>query len=118
MQHLLRVVPVVGLLTRVEDFKPVLNADEVDAIFDVPLEMFLKKDDYRYLERQWKGCKYICHLFDFKSSEPDQGNFLIGGLTASILIRAASIIYQRSPSFTQLLPDFTQLLQSLNHILL
>lgn len=35
----------------------------------------------------------------------------MGGLTASILIRAASIIYCRSPSFTQLLPDFTDQLQ-------
>lgn len=42
MQHLLTVVPVVGLLSRVEEFKPLLNADEVDAIFDVPLDMFLK----------------------------------------------------------------------------
>lgn len=42
MQHQLRVVPVVGLLSRIEDFKPVPNIDEVDAVFDVPLEMFLK----------------------------------------------------------------------------
>lgn len=42
MQHLLRVVPVVGLLAKKEDFRPSLNTDEVDAIFDVPLEMFLK----------------------------------------------------------------------------
>lgn len=42
VQHLLTVVPVVGLLAKVEEFKPLLNADEVDAIFDVPLEMFLQ----------------------------------------------------------------------------
>jgi hypothetical protein len=42
MQHLLKVVPVVGLLARKADFRPSLNTDEVDAIFDVPLEMFLK----------------------------------------------------------------------------
>ncbi|KAJ6968969.1 nudix hydrolase 15 [Populus alba x Populus x berolinensis] len=41
-QHQLKVVPVVGLLARVEDFKPVLNTNEVDTLFDVPLEMFLK----------------------------------------------------------------------------
>ncbi|XP_012831778.1 PREDICTED: nudix hydrolase 15, mitochondrial-like, partial [Erythranthe guttata] len=40
--NLLRVVPVVGLLSRIQDFKPVLNPDEVDAIFDAPLEMFLQ----------------------------------------------------------------------------
>lgn len=42
MQHQVSVVPVIGLLARTEDFKPVLNTDEVDVIFDVPLEMFLK----------------------------------------------------------------------------
>lgn len=42
VQHLLTVVPVIGLVSRIEDFKPLLNTDEVDAIFDVPLEMFLK----------------------------------------------------------------------------
>jgi hypothetical protein len=33
---------VVGLLASKGDFKPLLNIDEVDAIFDAPLEMFLK----------------------------------------------------------------------------
>lgn len=42
LQNLLTVVPVVGLLSRVEDFKPVINEDEVDAMFDAPLEMFLE----------------------------------------------------------------------------
>ena len=32
----------VGLLARKGDFRPSLNIDEVDAIFDVPLEMFLE----------------------------------------------------------------------------
>ncbi|KAG8047086.1 hypothetical protein GUJ93_ZPchr0008g13744 [Zizania palustris] len=41
-KHLLVVVPVVGILSDVQAFKPVLNVDEVDSIFDVPLEMFLK----------------------------------------------------------------------------
>lgn len=42
LQNLLTVVPVIGLLSRIEDFKPVVNADEVDALFDAPLEMFLQ----------------------------------------------------------------------------
>ena len=33
--------PVVGLLARKGDFRPLLNIDEVDAIFNVPMEMFL-----------------------------------------------------------------------------
>lgn len=41
-QHLLVVVPIVGIVSDIEGFKPVLNIHEVDDIFDVPLEMFLK----------------------------------------------------------------------------
>nr|ABK21420.1 unknown [Picea sitchensis] len=41
-KYLLRVVPVVGLLPDRKSFKPVINPGEVDAIFDAPLEMFLK----------------------------------------------------------------------------
>jgi len=41
-QHLLVVVPIIGILSDINAFKPVLNAAEVDKIFDVPLEMFLK----------------------------------------------------------------------------
>lgn len=36
------VVPVLGLLSSKEAFNPTPNAAEVDAVFDVPLEMFLK----------------------------------------------------------------------------
>ncbi|KAK9290727.1 hypothetical protein L1049_008901 [Liquidambar formosana] len=110
-EHLLRVVPVVGLLSRREDFKPALNTDEVDDIFDVPLEMFLEEDNHRYGEREWMGWKYILHLFDYES---EQGGFLIWGLTAGILIRAASVVYQRIPSFTHHLPDFQQLQRALH----
>lgn len=105
--NLLTVVPVIGLLSRVDDFKPVLNADEVDAIFDAPLEMFLEEDGrHKRLEKEWEGWKYACHIFELAS---EQGDFIVGGLTASILIHAASIIYQRSPSFDQNLQDFSQL---------
>ena len=42
MQHLLRVVPVVGILSNIKAFNPAPNADEVEAVFDAPLEMFIK----------------------------------------------------------------------------
>ncbi|KAL2557873.1 nudix hydrolase 15 [Forsythia ovata] len=109
--HLLTVVPVVGLLSRVTEYEPVLNANEVDAIFNVPLEMFLKEDSHRCVEKEWRDWKYVCHVFEFES---DQETFLIGGLTASILIQAASIIYQRPPTFEENLPDFSQLQWELN----
>lgn len=112
-QHQLRVVPVVGLLSRIEDFKPVPNTDEVDAVFDVPLEMFLKEENHRCEEREWMGWKYALHLFDFES---EQGIFLIWGFTANILIRTASIVYQRIPSFSEHLPNFQQLQRALNNV--
>nr|XP_016432415.1 PREDICTED: nudix hydrolase 15, mitochondrial-like [Nicotiana tabacum] len=111
--HLLTVVPVVGLLSRVEEFKPALNADEVDAIFDVPLDMFLKEDNHRRLEKEWGRLKYVCHIFEYESPNK-QEIFHIGGLTASILIHAASVIYQEPPSFSEYLPDFSQLQFTLN----
>ncbi|KAK6120236.1 hypothetical protein DH2020_045927 [Rehmannia glutinosa] len=109
--NLLTVVPVIGILSNVGDFKPVLNADEVDAIFDAPLEMFLQEDGHKCVEKEWEGWKYACHIFEL---EAEQGNFVVGGLTASILIHAASIIYQRSPTFNQNLQDFSQLQSTLN----
>lgn len=42
MQHLLRVIPVIGILSDKNAFKPAPNADEVESVFDAPLEMFLK----------------------------------------------------------------------------
>ncbi|OMO97613.1 hypothetical protein COLO4_14490 [Corchorus olitorius] len=112
-QNQLRVVPVIGLLSNIEDFRPVLNCDEVDAVFDVPLEMFLKEDNHRCEERVWNSnWKYVFHCFDF---EMEQETFPICGLTASILIRAASVIYQRIPCFTIDLPDFQQLQRALSN---
>jgi hypothetical protein len=42
VQNLLTVIPVVGLLDDINVFVPYANPGEVDAIFDCPLEMFLK----------------------------------------------------------------------------
>ena len=42
MQHLLRVIPVIGILTDRNAFNPTPNIAEVDDLFDAPLEMFLK----------------------------------------------------------------------------
>ncbi|KAF6155974.1 hypothetical protein GIB67_039305 [Kingdonia uniflora] len=103
LQHLLRVVPVIGILSDKELFKPVPNTTEVDAIFDVPLEMFLKNENRRSEEREWLGDKYLIHYFDY---EEDKNKFLIWGLTAGILIRAASVVYQRPPCFLEQMPNF------------
>ncbi|URD97551.1 nudix hydrolase 15 [Musa troglodytarum] len=102
-RHLLRVVPVVGILSDKQAFKPKLNANEVETIFDAPLEMFLEDQNRRSEEREWMGEKFLVHFFNF---ETGNRKFVIWGLTASILIHAASIVYQRPPSFPEQKPKY------------
>ncbi|KAF0898907.1 hypothetical protein E2562_012614 [Oryza meyeriana var. granulata] len=97
-KHLLVVVPVVGILSDIQAFKPVLNVDEVDCIFDVPLEMFLKDEKRTSEEREWMGQKFTIHYFNYeKGSE----KYVIWGLTAGILIHTASVVFQRPPDFPE-----------------
>ncbi|RDX57771.1 Nudix hydrolase 15, mitochondrial, partial [Mucuna pruriens] len=102
-KHLLRVVPVIGLLHDKKAFKPVLNPAEVEAVFDAPLEMFLKDENRSQEEREWMGEKYLIHFFDYGIGHK---KYLIWGLTAGILIRAASVVYQRPPVFIEQNPKF------------
>lgn len=103
-KHLLRVVPVIGILHDKKAFKPVLNPAEVESVFDAPLEMFIKDENRSQEEREWMGEKYLIHFFDYIDIE--QKNYLIWGLTAGILIRAASIVYKRPPAFIEQNPKF------------
>ncbi|KAG4142521.1 hypothetical protein ERO13_D06G134500v2 [Gossypium hirsutum] len=65
-KHLLRVVPVIGVLNDRKAFKPTPNPVEVDAIFDAPLEMFIKDENRSAEEREWMGEKYLLHFFDYE----------------------------------------------------
>ncbi|GAA0141811.1 phosphatase [Lithospermum erythrorhizon] len=102
-KHLLRVIPVIGILSDRKQFSPAPNADEVESVFDAPLEMFLKDENRRSEEREWMGDKYLIHHFDY---EMDGKKYMIWGLTAGILIRAASVVYGRQPSFLEQNPKF------------
>ncbi|KAF0898906.1 hypothetical protein E2562_012613 [Oryza meyeriana var. granulata] len=97
-KHLLVVVPIVGILSDIKAFKPVLNVDEVDDIFDVPLEMFLKDENRTSEEREKMGQTFTIHYFNY---EKENQKYLIWGLTARILIHAASVVYQRPPDFPE-----------------
>ncbi|MCO5554765.1 hypothetical protein L7F22_008299 [Adiantum nelumboides] len=97
-KKLLRVTPVIGLISDKAKFRPVPNPGEVDVVFDVPLEMFLKDQGHRYEERRWFGYTYRLHFFEHQT---ENDKFLIWGLTAAILIRCASLIYRRSPTFEE-----------------
>ncbi|KAF4388864.1 hypothetical protein F8388_019043 [Cannabis sativa] len=99
----LPVVPVIGVLSDKKAFIPAPNAAEVEAIFDAPLEMFLKDENRRAEEKEWKGHKYLLHYFDF---EAESKKFVIWALTAGILIETASLVYQRPPAFLEQRPYF------------
>ncbi|KAL5715931.1 Nudix hydrolase 15 [Ranunculus cassubicifolius] len=107
-KRLVSVTPVVGILPNKQSFKPIVNADEVEVIFDVPLEMFLKKEKQRCEEREWMGDQYLLHFFDY---ETENEKFVIWGLTSWILIQVASIVYQQEPEFVEKRPSY--LLRSL-----
>uniref|UniRef100_A0A7N0UP04 Nudix hydrolase domain-containing protein n=1 Tax=Kalanchoe fedtschenkoi TaxID=63787 RepID=A0A7N0UP04_KALFE len=98
------VIPVIGLLLDKVAYVPAPNPAEVEAIFDVPLEMFLKDEDRRGEEREWMGDKYLLHYFEYKASDGEK--YVIWALTAGILITAASLVYQRSPDFVERMPKF------------
>ncbi|KAK6917654.1 NUDIX hydrolase domain [Dillenia turbinata] len=102
-KYLLRVVPVIGILSDRKAFKPNPNTEEVEAVFDAPLEMFIKDENRRAEDREWLGNKYLIHYFSY---ETEYKKYLIWGLTAGILIRAASLIYQRPPAFLEQRPIF------------
>ncbi|XP_054802703.1 nudix hydrolase 15, mitochondrial-like [Prosopis cineraria] len=102
-KHLLRVVPVIGILHDKRAFKPILNPAEVESVFDAPLEMFLKDENRCQEEREWMGEKYLIHFFDY---ETNHKKYIITGLTAGVLIRAASVVCQRPPAFVEQNPRF------------
>ncbi|TKY71802.1 Nudix hydrolase 15 [Spatholobus suberectus] len=95
------VIPVVGILSDKDAFSPVLDSTEVKAIFDVPLEMFLKNDNRRAEEKERMGEKYLLHYFDY---EFENNKYVIWGITASILIRAATLLLQQPPAFLERRP--------------
>ncbi|CAD5334081.1 Nudix hydrolase 11 [Arabidopsis thaliana] len=99
------VAPVIGILHDKKAFNPLPNPAEVEEIFDVPLEMFLKDKNRRAEEREHEGERYLLQYFDYYSEDKER-NFTIWALTAGILIRVASIVYQRLPKFQERKPSF------------
>lgn len=60
-------------------------------------------ENRRSEERDWMGDKFLIHFFDYETNDK---KYLIWGLTAGILIRAASIVYQKPPAFLEQKPKF------------
>lgn len=54
-------------------------------------------------EIEWVGKRHLLHFFDYSTGDKD---YVIWGLTAIILIRVASLVYQRPPAFIERIPNF------------
>lgn len=68
------------------------------------LDIFIEQDENRRSEeREWMGEKFLIHYFNF---ETENKQFVIWGLTAGILIHAASVVYDRTPSFPEQRPRY------------
>ncbi|KAD3336860.1 hypothetical protein E3N88_32379 [Mikania micrantha] len=100
-KHLLRVAPVIGLLSDRNAFIPTPNVAEVEEVFDAPLEMFLKDENRISKETEWRGSRFLIHYFNYETVGK---KYMIWGLTAGILIRAASVVYQTPPAFLKQTP--------------
>ncbi|KAJ0803487.1 putative NUDIX hydrolase-like domain superfamily [Helianthus annuus] len=75
--HLLRVIPVIGILSDRDAFNPTPNAAEVDDVFDAPLEMFLKDENQRSEKREWMGEEYLVHYFDYQHHQQQQHQVVV-----------------------------------------
>lgn len=65
----------------------------------------MQDEKRREEEREWMGDKYLLHYFEH---EAGHNKYVIWALTAGILIKAASIVYQRPPAFLVREPKFWQ----------
>ncbi|KAI8921863.1 NUDIX hydrolase domain-like protein [Powellomyces hirtus] len=101
-RFLLLVTPVVGIVP--EDFVPSANPDEVAACFKVPLRAFLSKENYTFQDVTLPKVGVIRrHAFDWQDAQGR--SYMIFGLTADILINAATTAYQQQPEFAAAAPD-------------
>lgn len=101
-KHLLTVTPVVGILRNGATFIPQPNLDEVELVFSAPLAMFLESDGHRCEDLEWLGMPYRVHHFRYFVDGREHD---IWGLTAAILIRTASVVFDNSPSFGEFHPN-------------
>lgn len=91
-KHFLLVTPVIAILPDKRAYIPALNPDEVEAVFDVPLKMFIKGENLRVEELPWNGGMYMMHTYDY---DINGNKYIIWGLTSEILVTVASVVYQR-----------------------
>ena len=88
------ITPVVGLAD--ENFEPVVNPDEVEAAFILPLERFLSSQDHTNFTYENQGKLWISAVFQDYVGD---ALFRTWGLTASMCVRLAIGLFEREPDF-------------------
>ncbi len=94
--HYYLVTPFVGLIP--ENFVSIPNADEIEAVFKVPLTFFMNGDNHWTEEFKTPIATVLVHHFNFQ-------NFDIWGLTAKLILRLLEIGLGHIPDFQVHHPD-------------
>lgn len=74
------IAPIVGRV--ISDFIPVLQKEEVDEVFEVPLEFLAELGNYRIESREWRGARRYFYVIEFRG-------YHVWGATARILFGLA-----------------------------
>ncbi|XP_062516255.1 uncharacterized protein LOC134191648 [Corticium candelabrum] len=96
-KHGLLVTPVVALIP--SDFEPVLNKEEVETAFAVPLERFLQSEGHTSFIVPYKDGHFLMHSFDYQPPERHE-SFSVFGLTGYICLVLAIVVFRRMPEFS------------------
>ena len=94
--HYYLVTPFVGLIP--ENFVSIPNADEIEAVFKVPLTFFMNGDNHWTEEFKTPIATVLVHHFNFQ-------DFDIWGLTAKLILRLLEIGLGHIPDFQVHHPD-------------
>ena len=80
-----------------EQFSPVLNKHEVDKIYELPTDRFLKCLNHEISHVELKNDEYYLHYFN---DIIDQEEITVWGITALISIIVSTVLHKQSPSFS------------------
>ena len=94
--HYYLVTPFVALIP--EDFVPIPNEDEIEAVFKVPLSFFMNSERHWTEEYKTPIATILAHHFEFEG-------FDIWGLTAKLILRLLEIGLGHVPDFPVHHPD-------------
>ena len=97
-KHSLCVTPIIGVVTPAELAEPynlIINTDEVESAFAVPLRYFCDSMNNcdSAEEILWRGENFTLRTYNYDDVENDNKRFVIWGLTAHIMWLVAKIVY-------------------------